>query len=1685
MGGFTNSSVRRGARLLAVVGAMLLCEAAGAATVTWRGTVDGAWNTTTANWAGGASVFTAGDIVTFDDTATGTTGITIATAVAPAGTVTFNNATKNYTLSGPAGMSGTMSLLKLGAGSLTLSNTNVLTGTMTLRSGTTTFSGNSSVTVTNGTTAAETWTMASANGDNATLVIRDNAAFTTNIVKLATAAQGTASVLMSGGTVTTTNNNAGNGLQFRIGESGTASWTQSGGIVSVDNQQVTLGRLSGLGQLNISSGTFQVVGNGGNAFVNVGSAGVGVLTISGNAVFDSGTGSSGRLAIVNLSAATGSGTVNLNGGTLRARQVITGGTQSSTFNFNGGRLVATTSTTGFMQGLTAANVQAGGAVIDSNGFDVSIGQTLLAAGGGLTKLGAGSLTLSGTNTYSGTTTISGGRLVATTLANGGVASSIGAASRAASNIALAGGTLAYSGGSVSIDRGLVLSGSTTTSAIEVSGAATNLSIAGGTDMSGTSFSTWQVLNKTGAGTLTIQGGKPAGGAMVLGANGSTGNTDLGLNVQQGTLALSGSGNDNWYANSRAIGVLAGGTLQVTNGSLTTRIANDPASYNNSFVWVGGTNFNGNTAGSSAPAALSFTSATGTVGSFIVGVNTTGTSSVTLGNSVITSLGPNVRLGRMSGANALMALTGTSQLFVSATGGGRPSFTVGYAGLTNSTLTLADTAQLTTGIVYMSETGTAATALVSLTGTSRLTVDSNSLFMGSNLSRQNGAGSNNRITIANSSTVAFSGTNAGRVFSIGSGTASNASVLVRDSGGLSLATSDLEVAFSPSATGTLTVQDSATVASGRLLMATGSSTVGVVNLDGGSLTTGAIVPGLGSSTINFNGGRLVAATSGTLAGLSAVNLNAGGGQFDTGVNTYTVGQSLGGSGGLTKLGAGTLVLGAANTYSGTTAVNQGVLAFTTDSALPGAATAGRVTVAAGATLAATNGVSDSAIGGLIGSGNLGAGATFAFETSAGNRTYSAGIAGGFGVAKAGGNTLVLSASNAYAGATTLAAGVLEAGDADALGAGGAITFTGGSLRYTAASAGQDWATRFRNSTGAVSLDTNGQNVSLAGGIDATNAGGLTKSGGGTLALGGRSTYGGDTTVTSGTLLLSGTAAVAGSTSGWLYVGRAAGDDAALVIQDSASFSGGLTQIADSAGSRGAVMMTGGTLSGASNASGFFFRIGASGTGSWTQTGGLVTLNNLQPTVGRFAGSRGDMTISSGTFRVTGTADTASMNVGSDGVGVLTISGNAVVDTGTAAASRLAIVNLGTTGAGTVNLDGGTLLARAVTMTGSGASTSTFNFNGGTLVATTSTPAFFESLTAANVRAGGARIDTNGFDVSINQRLLDGGGAGGLAKLGSGALRLTGSNDYTGTTTVSAGSLIADNARAFGTGGMALAAGATLDLNNLAVGNSITNAGGVLANAAAYTGTQTLTGAATFGGLGGTLAVANGGVATLGGAMSGSVSVANGGVAVLGTSGTVAGGLSIAAGGLLSGVGQVGTISGDGLVGPGNSPGILTASSVSPAGGLDFAFEFTQVAPDYGNPTSSGNDVLWLTGGTPFASSLTSANTVSLYLTPAVAESNEVTGGFFTTNAFDFAPSIMGASYQLFVQDAAGTFTYNGLTYKTLAQYDPAKSFSVATVAANGGRVMQLVVVPEPAGILLAGLGGIGAAWCSWRRARRGR
>lgn len=110
-------------------------------TLVWVGDALGNWNTDPANrvWkvagSGVATNYYDGAMVKFDDTATGTTTVTLDSYVYPA-KVTFDNSTKTYTVNGFGGISGTATIIKTGTGQVTLNTANDFTGGMDISGGT-------------------------------------------------------------------------------------------------------------------------------------------------------------------------------------------------------------------------------------------------------------------------------------------------------------------------------------------------------------------------------------------------------------------------------------------------------------------------------------------------------------------------------------------------------------------------------------------------------------------------------------------------------------------------------------------------------------------------------------------------------------------------------------------------------------------------------------------------------------------------------------------------------------------------------------------------------------------------------------------------------------------------------------------------------------------------------------------------------------------------------------------------------------------------------------------------------------------------------------------------------------------------------------------------------------------------------------------------------------------------------------------------------------------------------------------------------------------------------------------------------------------------------------------------------------------------------------------------------------
>lgn len=106
--------------------------------LTWQGAPSSTWDvgTSTAWTLGGSpTVFQNGSMDLFDDTATGSTNVTVSGSVSPF-SLSVNNSTLNYTFSGSGSISGSTALLKAGTGTLTVTNANTYTGTTTVNGGT-------------------------------------------------------------------------------------------------------------------------------------------------------------------------------------------------------------------------------------------------------------------------------------------------------------------------------------------------------------------------------------------------------------------------------------------------------------------------------------------------------------------------------------------------------------------------------------------------------------------------------------------------------------------------------------------------------------------------------------------------------------------------------------------------------------------------------------------------------------------------------------------------------------------------------------------------------------------------------------------------------------------------------------------------------------------------------------------------------------------------------------------------------------------------------------------------------------------------------------------------------------------------------------------------------------------------------------------------------------------------------------------------------------------------------------------------------------------------------------------------------------------------------------------------------------------------------------------------------------
>lgn len=510
---------------------------------------------------------------------------------------------------------------------------------------------------------------------------------------------------------------------------------------------------------------------------------------------------------------------------------------------------------------------------------------------------------------------------------------------------------------------------------------------------------------------------------------------------------------------------------------------------------------------------------------------------------------------------------------------------------------------------------------------------------------------------------------------------------------------------------------------------------------------------------------------------------------------------------------------------------------------------------------------------------------------------------------------------------------------------------------------------------------------------------------------------------------------------------------------------------------------------------------------------------------FLATGADMTIRNGASRNLSLVLQSDGNINTVGNSVLTIS-SAILNSG-------GFYNLTKTGGGTLTLAGansfgggkvftlnsGTLNVNSTTALGSG--TTTFAINGGTLDSTATftnqTLTSNQPITiggnfgytgSQNLNLGTGSVDLGGAvrTITANANTLTFGGTisnGGITKAGNGTLALSGTNTFSGNTLVSGGTLAVRNNLALqnstidtsGAGVIALSTataptfGGLTGSKNLA--SVITTGYGTVTAITLNPGsgvTRTYSGTIANGAAGMTLTKAGAGTQILSGVNSytGQTTVSVGTLVVNGSI-AASSGVSVSGGATLGGSGRVSAITGAGTIAPGNSAGILTATSATVgAGGESFKFELTTTGvPTWSDSAASLNDVLRLSSGSPITGTANSSNVFDIYLTgPAegvLTPGSIYVGGIFTDNASDFASSLNAATYNFYVLDNTnGTVIYNGNKYIEMAPGGVTVS-TIQIASADfaggspvlGGYSQQFTVVPEPGtcGMVLCGLGAL--------------
>ncbi|QQE12265.1 autotransporter-associated beta strand repeat-containing protein [Planctomycetota bacterium] len=579
--------------------------------------------------------------------------------------------------------------------------------------------------------------------------------------------------------------------------------------------------------------------------------------------------------------------------------------------------------------------------------------------------------------------------------------------------------------------------------------------------------------------------------------------------------------------------------------------------------------------------------------------------------------------------------------------------------------------------------------------------------------------------------------------------------------------------------------------------------GGVTLNTGSDITISNHSALGSGTLTVAGASKLSAGISSLTLDNVITLNEE--LTITSDNDLTLDSVIDGTGSLVKTGSGTLTLNSTNTYSGGTTLYGSKILLGSDNAIG----TGTLTIADVSELSVTvNSVTlDNAV-------KLDDVLTIAGDS---DLIFKGLISGTGSLIKEGSGTWTLHRGNAYSGGTTIYGGIIKIFNDDAIGT-GTLTFMGDAGFQT--EAGERWVYNDINLNSYVMTDSGKGYMTFFGDISGT--GGSIICGTGQLALSGDNTF-------TGGVIMNG---------GVLYVGDNALGSGALTIVDTTTL---ILEVNSAEYDNAIVLNSNLTVKGST----LTFDGVISGTGALIKGDyGTLTLNGINNYSGGTELTGGETTIGSGTAFSSGAiavSGTSELNAGISSIVLdnavtlnddLTVSGdndltltNVIDGTGTLTKegnSVLTLNGMNTYGGGT-NINAGTIIAVGGNAIGDIGPVTLADVSGATLQLNSDET--IGSLAGGGSTGGEVNLQSHTLVVGDeNDTTFDGvvSGTGALVKHGTGILTLTGTNTYSGGTTLSAGGITVGSDNAIGTSSLTVTGASELSAgtSNITLENTVT-------------------------------------------------------------------------------------------------------------------------------------------------------------------------------------------------------------------------------------------------------------------------